>query len=163
MYYKETIQLSDRKFWRIIPVLIGLIIIIEMVFDDSVRFNLTSGLGMLSILSATLLLSYLISNLKLKIKITSKGIHYRMFPFLKKKRVVKWKDIQSCSVVESPVGTTVDRRLIVNIIERKITLTGNNGISIITKSGDRYLIGSKNPEDLKSALLRAVKSKSPRT
>jgi len=163
VYYKESVQISARKFWRLIPLFIGMVIIIEMVLDDSVQFNLANGLSMFTILSISLLLSYLISNLRLKLKISSKGIHYKMLPFLKKNGLVKWKDIQECSVIESPIGTTVDRSLIANIIERKITLTGNNGISIVTTSGERYLIGSKNPEYLKRALTRAVKSKSPQT
>jgi len=158
VYYKESVQLSARKFWRFIPVFMGLIITAEIVLNKSVRLNFTVITSVLALVSVALLLSYLINKVRLKLKITSKGIQYKMVPFLRRKRMLKWKDIAACSVIQSPTYNTADRRLITNIIERKITLTGNNGISVLTKSGERYLIGSKNPEKLKKVLVFALRS-----
>jgi len=157
VYYKESVQLSARKFWRFIPVFMGLMILSEMIMNDNVHLNLTSIVSVVALITATGVLSYLINSLQLKVKITSKGIQYKMMPFFKKKRIILWDEIASCSIVESPRVSSADRRILVNFMERKITLTGNNGLSILTYSGERYLIGSKQPRKINRALKKVMR------
>ena len=128
-----------------------------MLLSSTFHATYASMFSMAFLALAVIAVSYLISALELKIKITSKGIQYKMVPFSRKKQVIRWNEIASCSIVESPIGTSADRRLIQNMIERKITLNGNNGISILTTPGDRYLIGTRNTKAVKKILKNVAK------
>ncbi len=114
---------------------------------------LTSAIVMLVIFGFTL--KYLLA-LRLKTKVNSKHISFSMPPLKKSKEKIKWKDVASCKIIQTPLTAQWHGGNISFNHERRYSFNGRNGVQITTKNGTEYFIGSKNLPSLKAAVSKAI-------
>lgn len=106
-------------------------------------------------LSIALLMSF-----KLKTEIDETGVQIQFFPFQRKKRVIRWGDIESCEVrTYKPIaeyggwgykfgskgGTAY-------------TVKGKIGIQLVLKSGKKILVGTQKESDARAVVNRYMKN-----
>jgi len=108
-------------------------------------------LSIVLIASLTFWLKILVT-MKLKVSISEKSIKFKMDAIQSKSQKIKWKHIDELSIVRTPLfaqwhggNITFDRT-------KKFTLSGRNGVSLTTKDGERYFIGSRRLDELENAI-----------
>ena len=88
---------------------------------------------------------------KLEAKIDELGIHYGFWPFHMKLKVIRWSDIEECSVIKyNPIVDYGGWGYKMGIFSKKgsaMSVKGNIGIQIVFKSGKQLLIGTQRRED----------------
>ncbi|NBC24879.1 MAG: hypothetical protein GVX78_04610 [Bacteroidetes bacterium] len=94
--------------------------------------------------------------LKLKTTITNKGIKYKLSPLHRSKHKISWDDVDRFKIIETPNMSSMQEFSMRYWFEKKITISGRNGLAITTNDGDHYFIGSQDVEALKSATNKAV-------
>ncbi len=99
---------------------------------------------------------WIIIRLQLKVAVTKKGIDYKMSPLHTKKKRIKWDEVEECKVIETPKVAHMHSGNMKFWYEKKFTLSGRNGISVITKDGERYFIGTRETADLKRSIIKAL-------
>lgn len=152
-YFKETVHMPSRKL--LATALIAIPLIVAFAAFNKVYVTESLGLSLATmgtILCLTGLVSYLIYSLELKTKVTSRGVEVRMRPFFPKKRIIGWDEMESCTMVTAPRMAIRQGEDMAFIMERRFTLNGLNGVSIVTKDGEQIFIGSLRPEKLKKAI-----------
>lgn len=98
------------------------------------------------------LLIWWLTKLKLKVVINDKYIQFKLSPIHGKKRTIPWEDIDKCDIIKTPPAAQWSGGNITYNHEKRISLTGRNGLAIRTKKGEHYFIGCKNIEELRKAL-----------
>jgi|GEM_PF-666458 len=98
------------------------------------------------------LLIWWLTKLKLKVIINDKYIQFKLSPIHGTKRTISWEDIDQCDIVKTPPAAQWSGGNITYNHEKRISLTGRNGLALRTKKGENYFIGCKNIEELKKAL-----------
>lgn len=94
-------------------------------------------------------------NLKLHTKIDAKGVSARFEPFPFFRKNYKWNEISKCHVRKYSALTEYGGWGIRGLGSAKAyNVSGNMGIQIITKNQEKFLIGTKKPEDAKKAIKR---------
>lgn len=101
------------------------------------------------------LIIFAITRIKLKTKVTSKGIDVKLSPFYRSKVKIPYSDVVSYRIEETQPFAIKTTRDFNSWFEKKFTLTGRNGVSITTCDGDNYFIGSTDPKALNKALKKA--------
>ena len=99
---------------------------------------------------------WFLQELSLKIKITNKGISFKMKPFQQKQRKLKWDQIAHCNMVDDPNLLSWNTGLENSWQEKKFTLNARHGIALTTVEGERLFIGSANLKGLKKAIENGV-------
>lgn len=94
---------------------------------------------------------YFLYRMKMKVVVSEKTIKYQLTPFHDKLQKIKWRDVADCEVVKThPLAPNHGSHLASG--ERRFSLTGRNGLSILTKAGERYFIGCRDVDQLKESL-----------
>lgn len=92
--------------------------------------------------------------LKLNTLISKEGISYQLFPFHLKPLLISWNEVASVEVRKyKPLrdyGGWGYRFSIKN--GKAFNVSGNMGLQIILKNGDKILIGTQKPEELETYL-----------
>lgn len=99
---------------------------------------------------------WILIRLQLKVAVTKKGINYKMSPLHTKKKTIDWDEVEECKVIETPKVAHMHGGNMKFWYEKKFTLSGRNGIAVITKDGDRYFIGTRETADLKKSIKKAL-------
>lgn len=91
-------------------------------------------------------------NSRIDLEIKEKGIYYRFYPFQGFKRIL-WEDIIECNVQEYNPNKHM-RGFGLRIFQKNavLTLQGNNGLHIETKTGAKILVGTLKPQELSDSL-----------
>lgn len=90
---------------------------------------------------------------KLETSITRHGIEVRLFPFQIKKRYFPWENIESVSVRQYNALFEYGGWGIKGFkSDRALNVRGDMGLQLVFKSGERLLIGTSKPEELRSVL-----------
>jgi len=99
--------------------------------------------------------SFLFFVLQLRTQIDKQGIHYGFFPFRRNLKLIPWRDIQSCEVVQyNPLrdyggwGYRFGRK------GKALNIRGNKGIQIEFVGGKKLLIGTQKPQEAQRAIDR---------
>lgn len=93
-------------------------------------------------------------SLRLKVSVSEKNIKYKLSPLHDKKRSVAWKDVEKCEIVKTPEIAQWSGGNISFNREKRISLTGRNGLALQTKEGENLFIGVKNVDELEKTLER---------
>lgn len=150
--YKEQQQFKDN----IVFVLLG--IGIMSTFFVIVQSFWTGQAGMTLLISGILLLTILFAliwwlrSLRLQLSINEKRIKVQFFPFHRTPVKIKWKDVDSCAVVQSPAMAAWMGNNLSFCGESLFSLVGRNGLRIHTVKGERFFIGCSNMNDLNETL-----------
>ncbi len=86
--------------------------------------------------------------LELKWSITDKGIKFRMEPLQDKARKIPWEEVVSCRVYKTPQAALWHGGNLHFGTELWYSLSGRNGLSIQTKDGRQYFLGSRKVDQL---------------
>ncbi len=96
---------------------------------------------------------YWLVKLQLRVKISDKSIRFRMMtPFQSISRKIKWKEVQDCTIVTTPTLAQWHGGNISYGSESSFSLSGRNGLSVTTKDGQKYFIGSRDVDGLQKAM-----------
>lgn len=102
------------------------------------------------------LVSFFWFSMKLETQIDSDGVHYRYAPFHRKKRLLKWDDIESIKVEQyspfSDYGGWGLRYRLFDFSDLLLNVSGNKGIRIELKSGKKIMIGTQQDEQAKEEI-----------
>lgn len=105
---------------------------------------------------------WVISRVRLKVDVTDKGINYKMSPLHSKKQKIKWDEVDTIKVIETPKGVNMRGGNMKYWFEKKFTLSGLNGLALITKEGDHYFIGTSETSKLKKSIRKALNKRKDR-
>jgi len=155
--FKENQQF---KGWEIIALVTSLMFgvaykLVTELIQPSESFWLTIGLSIGILTAMGIVLNYLLK-LRLKIKVNNKHISVSMPPLQREKEKIKWEDVTACEVIKTPLLAQWHGGNINFNHEKRYSFNGRNGVHIATKNGRNYIIGSKKPDALKNAILKAI-------
>lgn len=152
---------ETQKYHRIEAfLLLGLFFILSCIFCLKLVFHsheqppymlLVGGLALL----ATLVFMYYLLALRMDLSISQRTIKYkyRLYPFFFEKKKIRWEDVDHAKVIETSFGSSLSGFDVnFNLMEKRISLNGANGLEIELKNGNHIFLGSQNLSSLKSAL-----------
>ncbi|PVW16345.1 hypothetical protein [Marixanthomonas spongiae] len=154
--FKET-QRFDQWWLRLIVTAViavcGLSIAnaFEIKDKDTVQFWIHLTLSILTIL----VLVYLLLFTKLETKIDEIGIHYAFWPFNLKSRLLRWRDIVSCTVRKyRPIAEYGGWGYRTGFTKNSgaLNVKGNTGIQIEFKNGKKLLLGTQKEAEARRIL-----------
>ena len=94
-----------------------------------------------------------LKNIRLILSINDKYIKLKKRPIPYKEEKIYWDNVKECSILSAPKGSIWFGNNINFGRIKKYSLSGRNGLSIITNDGTRYILGSQNVDLLKEKLL----------
>jgi hypothetical protein len=108
--------------------------------------SLISGAGIL-LFTTGLILTIAAGLVKLEVKSMSDGLHFCFEPFHKRWTVLRWEDINTIYIREyKPFAEFGGRGIRETPVSKAYTVSGNRGIQIILKNGEKILIGTLQPD-----------------
>jgi hypothetical protein len=156
-YFKEKQQFNNIEIYAILIFSMGLLIFSMFNGLQNHHWAFTyvewSTLGLLLILGGYL---WYLTHLRLHISLTEEGIHYKMRPLHQKKRKIPWKMVASCEVIKTSGVAQWHGGNITFNHEKRFTLSGRNGLHVVTVDGREYFIGTKRVEELKNAVEKVL-------
>lgn len=143
----------------IVPFLIGVYgvyqqIIMKVPFGDKPM----SDVGLIIFTVCMFLFSTLVFFFKLTTRIDEKGIHYQFFPLHFSLRTISWNEISKAGVrTYLPISEFGGWGLRGGFFfnkgkEKAINVSGNIGIQLVFKNGEKLLIGTQKKEEAASVL-----------
>lgn len=118
-----------------------------------------SGLIIISVFIMLVLFAvlYLLINMRLIVTVDQKALHLRFYPFVRK--TIPISEIKLCKAATyRPImeygGWGI--RFSIRGRGRAYTVSGNRGVDIVLKDGERMLIGSERPEEFEKAVSKLV-------
>lgn len=143
----------------IVPLGIGIYgIIQQIIYKTPFGDKPMSDLGLIIFTTSMFLLSLLIFFIKLVTRIDEKGIHYQFFPFHFSLKTISWNEISKIGVrTYLPISEFGGWGLRGGFFfnkgkEKAVNISGNIGIQLIFKNGEKLLIGTLQKTDLESVL-----------
>ncbi len=115
--------------------------------DAFIYGGIAAGLG---------LLTWAVLQVRLKVSVSDKSIKYQMTPLHGKSRKIKWKEVDSCKIVRTPMLAPDHKSNIGLGGEKRFSLSGRNGLSIVTKRGERYFIGCRDVDQLRDSIQKVA-------
>ncbi len=156
-YFKEKQHFNNIEIIGILIFSMGLLIfsLFNALQEHHWTFTIIewSALGLLLILGGYLW--YLI-NLRLHLAVTEDGIQFKMKPIHSKKKKIPWNMVASCEIIRTPGIAQWHGGNITFNYEQSFTLCGRNGLHITTVDGREFFLGTKNLEQLKEAVEKAL-------
>lgn len=145
--YKE-----NQKFrkWDMILLLLVLISGVGYRLAQSLLIGADNNTAMMGLVLLSLvgLLLYAL-NVRLRTKVTTKGIQFQYFPLHYKSQKIAWNQIQACEIIETPLVAQLSGWGINNSLqERAFSLSGRTGLRLTLNSGEKIFIGTQNPKRL---------------
>ena len=161
------IQFKERqrfKQWWLWLLLIGLSgatifsLVYQIIYEQSVGHNPMSDKGLVITSALILMLNGLFLAFKLETHMDEEGIHVRFFPFHIKFRTYRWSDVAECKTRQySPIGEYGGWGLRCWGANRALNVSGNQGVQITFKNGNKLLIGTQAPDLANEAIQELFK------
>jgi hypothetical protein len=157
VYFQENQSFSQLWLW--IPMIAFLIIPIhEILLDTHYGRKSPSSPDSFVALAVLLLLPLFIFSLRLKTVIKADGIYVKFFPFHVKYRYYPWDQMVKCFVrTYSPIGEYGGWGLRGFKSNRAFNVSGNEGIQLEFRDGNKLLIGTNLPDEATAALRKLQK------
>jgi hypothetical protein len=151
-FFKEKQRFEDKVILAIIGLvgLFGLFGGIKSLLATDTNYTNTIFLFFIAAIAVAAI--WWLTRLRMKVSISEKGIKFKLSPIHAKKRFIAWKDIAVCRIIKTSEAARWSGKDINYKHEKKVSLTGRNGLAITTKDGQRYFIGSNNVNELQQAL-----------
>lgn len=144
-----------RKTWIMTMVatsiLISLLIVGTVLLGTSEASEAKSGILVLIVTEVALLTFVLISHLSFRL--TKAGIYYRWYPLQRSERFIQWEEVSKAHVrkynaLSEYGGWGIKGRK----KNRAFNVSGSMGLQLELLSGNKVLIETQKPEELKSVL-----------
>ena len=118
-------------------------------FGDNPVSN--EGLIMFSLIPALLIVLFLL--LRLDTKVDAEGVHYRFFPFQINYKLKKWDEIENAYVRQyKPIYEYGGWGIRGWGKDKARNVSGNMGLQLDLKNGDKLLIGTQKGEEMEKAV-----------
>ena len=117
----------------------------------SIVYGNSSVITLMSYMSIALLFGCIVwwlLRLRFKVSINHKRIKYKMSPIHKKAQRISWGEVESCQIIKTPLAAQWHGGNVRFSGESWFSLTGRNGLSIVTKDGRRLFIGCEDVDKL---------------
>jgi hypothetical protein len=163
VYFKEEQKFNQWWIWLIMLLLSGLWIwqLVQQIFmgipfgDNPAHDVVVILIGLFPAFGI-----FLFRTLTLETNIDETGVFYRFRPFQRKPKVIKKEDISRFEVKKySPImdygGWGI--RLGTSKKGNAYNVNGNMGVLFEFKNGKKFMLGTQNPESIKSALNKLLK------
>ncbi len=121
--------------------------------------NFSTQLVCIAVLVLFGLLIKFLLKMELRVWVSEKSLNFKMFPWHSKKQKILWKNVQSCEIITTPIIAQWHGGNISFNHEKRYTLSGRNGVLLMTKDGNEYFIGSRKLDKLKRAVEKALRDK----
>ncbi len=150
--YKEKQQYENYLILGILGLTSALLVLggIRLLFDPQGDYLRPISLFIIALSMGGLI--WWLTNLQLKVTISKKNIKFKLSPIHPKKQAIAWEDIERCTLVKTSEAAQWSGGNITFNHEKRVTLSGRNGLSIKTKNGEFYFIGFKNLSQLQQVL-----------
>ena len=128
--------------------------LVQDIFNDNSSIN-DSGLKVLLILAIVLVtaLIVLFAKAKLITQIDKKFISYKFFPLHKSYRKIDWKSVVKSEVVTyQPLSQYGGWGIRAGKNGKVFSVSGNRGLQIVLRTGERILIGTTKANELSMAI-----------
>ena len=159
-YFKEEQHFRQKLLWLVIlffpafslygiyeQVMMGNVIGDKPLSDEGViSFSLLVGLG----------LPVLFWFMKLKLRVSSEGLHYQFFPIHIKERLIPFEDIKSYKArTYSPIKEFGGWGIRFGFESKAYNVSGDKGLQIELTNGRKVLFGSQEHQALTKAMKKA--------
>ncbi len=167
LYFREEQQFRQRWIWLI---LIGVLLVTIIPFGYGMIQQLIyskpwgdrpmsdTGLLILGTLSIALAvgLLYLFYKMKLITEVREGEIYLRFFPFTRK--TIPFRDIENFEAVKyRPIADYGGWGIRFGRKGKAYNVSGNRGVMLHLRGGQKFLIGSQRPEELHQAIADAIR------
>lgn len=165
LLFSERQSFRNTFFWWL-ELTIGLSVIALMAYGISVQIFLGQPWGNNPMSDTALILTsiativimggihWLFTTMQLIIEIDASGIHYSYYPFVSRTKHVRKKDLKSVEVrLYSPIleyggwGYRISLRN-----GKSFNIKGSYGLQLIFSNGNKLLLGTQKPDELRRAL-----------
>lgn len=153
MLYKEKQSLKESGLFLLVTFFIMGIGYLGVVFLLKNQLNpyMVALTLTLIIIGYSFLISYM-WKVKMKLTIREDGIFFKISPWHSVKQKIKWEDVETYEIMETSELSQWHGGNIMFGLENFYSFNGCNGLEIVTKQGDNFFFGSKNPAKLREAL-----------
>ena len=101
----------------------------------------------------TIVMVLVVSLTNLVTEISSEGISYRMWPFHRTPRLIKWDEVQDCEIRKyRPIREYGGWGVRIGAKGKAYNVKGNMGLQLILDNDKGILIGTQKPEELEEIL-----------
>lgn len=101
-------------------------------------------------------LPILFYNIRLKIRVSEKGLHYQFFPIHLKERIIPFVDIESFKARKySPLKEFGGWGIRFGFEGKAYNVSGEEGLQLILKNNRKILFGSQKAKELEKAMKKA--------
>lgn len=156
--FKETQRFNRGLSSLILFPVLSVFILIGIKQFTTEKYDSLANVLIALVLVGLVLAIVIILTAKLETTITKEGIHIRFFPILLSERFITWTEINESYVREYNAINEFSGWGIPFINSgmsgkglgknKALNTTGNAGLQLILKNGDKLLIGSQKPNDL---------------
>ena len=151
--FKEK-QSFKNKFLTTLLIVLGLLVIIRVINEflnpsDQFASVMIAAFIALSVIGGWLWYLY---NLRLKVTVSEEDISFKMKPWQSEKRRISWNDVSCCEIIQTPELAQWQGGNITFNHERRYTVSGRNGLHLVTKDGTEYFVGSSRLHELEKAV-----------
>ena len=155
--FKETQYFRQKWLWIIIlffPVFSGYGIYEQLINGNVIGDKPMSDAGLIAfsiIVGIGLPLAFY--TMKLKTRVSEKGLYYQFFPIHIKERVILFEDIESFKArTYSPIKEFGGWGIRYGFESKAYNVSGDQGVQIILKNKRKVLFGSQNHKQLEKAM-----------
>ena len=163
VYYKEEQRFRQIWIWILLLLLCGVWIwqLVQQIFmgipfgDNPAPDFVVVLIGLFPLFAIILF-----RVLTLETIIDETGVYYRFRPFQRKPRIIKKDDIQRFEVKKyNPVMDYGGWGIRYGMTKKgnAYNVSGNQGVLFELKNGKRFMLGTQNPESIRSALEKMMK------
>jgi hypothetical protein len=155
-YFEERQRMNQWFIWVVLLLINGVTAVsvyVQIIEKQPVGNNPMSNVGLIILSVLMVAFTVFILSVRLETQILGDHITYKLSPFHLKARIVKFDELQSIGVRKyNPIleyGGWGLRGFGKNIA---YNISGNQGIQLELKTGQRILLGTKNPKAVQEAL-----------
>lgn len=149
---------ENKIIWIVFPLILGAVSITLFTDPDILKNSFTSVIVNLSVPLVIILLIAFIPFLETEYDST--GITYRFYPFHLKKRTILWSDVSAAYVRQyKPIAEYGGWGLrgLLGRNGRAYNVSGNIGLELELKNGEKILFGTRKKEALEKVIMQFFK------
>lgn len=143
----------------LISVMLALMIILIREFHRLNEYGYAILFATLAVIGSLAYAIYYLFTLELKTTISDKSISFKIKNWHTKQHNIDLEQIEDCSLVKTPFITQLHGANIPCHNEQFYSFSGRNGVSLTTKDGHHYFIGSRRLNELEQALRNITQTK----
>ena len=106
-----------------------------------------------------LLVFILISSLRLETEVNAVGVYYRMHPFHRNLKLIRWEKIRHAEVSKTPFSAGYKKALKKTPTVSSYLIGGKMSLQLELKDGKKVIVGTRLPNEMRAVLNNLIKSR----